>query len=77
MIDAFVFWLMKFAAQLAIAVAVISLVVLIATWRWTVIWLKQRNCPHANTWEDLKCDVRCVDCGANLGFIGEYRKDKS
>ncbi len=74
------FWLAKFVAEMAFAALVLLILfivcVLIALWMQIPIWVKQYHCkhPHEQSYETTKCDVRCRQCGKNLGFIGSLKE---
>lgn len=37
-------------------------------------WFKQ--CKHESFYETMACDAVCVNCGKNLGFIGNLDRSK-
>jgi len=37
------------------------------------LW-QQMRCKHKRYFETTKCDAICIDCGKNLGFIGNLRR---
>ena len=77
MIEAFIFWLMKPLAEIAmvLAVLVIALLIYIAT---TIPgWVKLSRCKHEKVWEDMACQAHCSNCGKNLGFIGNWRAPRN
>ena len=41
------------------------------------IVIKQSRCKHEKYRENMKCDAICSECGKNLGFIGNVRKQKT
>ena len=57
-----------------IIVSIILLLVIIASIKTSI---KQRFCKHEKTFENSACDVICVKCGKNLGFIGSYNSKNS
>lgn len=67
---------MKPLAEIAFAVGVTVVVVMLAYALWSLLtWLTQRLCSHTRVWEDGACNARCRDCGKNLGLIGTWRKN--
>ena len=37
------------------------------------LW-QQMRCKHKRYFETTKCDAICIDCGKNLGFIGNLKR---
>lgn len=37
-------------------------------------WFKR--CRHDSFYETMSCDAICMDCGKNLGFIGDLDRTK-
>lgn len=77
MIEAFIFWIMKPLAEIAMVLAVLVIALLIYIVASIPVWLKQRRCKHDKVLEDMACNAHCSACGKNLGFIGAWRASKS
>ena len=39
-------------------------------------YFKYKNCKHDKVYETRACDAICINCGKNLGFIGNWHEYK-
>ena len=76
MMEAFIFWIMKPLAEVALGVAFLAVALLIYLVACIPGHLKRRRCKHETVWEDRACNAHCTSCGKNLGFIGSWREAK-
>jgi hypothetical protein len=74
--EAFIFWLMKPLAEIAIGLVVLVGAVLIYLLASIPGSIKQHRCKHEKVREDSACNAHCSACGKNLGFIGTWRESK-
>jgi hypothetical protein len=72
--EAFKFWMMKAAAEIATGLLITALILLAVFLILLPGMVKQLRCKHENISETMACDAVCTRCGKNLGFIGTWRK---
>jgi hypothetical protein len=60
-----------------VGVVVLIIVTLAFLVMYAAIWVKQALCKHRGDIRKTRaCDAICCDCGKNLGFIGDQRRNK-
>lgn len=70
------FWFSKDLVSFLIVLSIITLCILIRIIVSFVMKVKQSRCKHHSWHEDRSCHVICNDCNKDVGFIGEYFKNK-
>jgi hypothetical protein len=74
MFNAFVFWMMKPIAEIAVGFVIVMILMMIYGLTKLPDMLRKIRCKHELIREDRTCTAWCRTCGKNLGFIGNIRK---
>ena len=75
--DIVMVWLIKPLAEMLWALLVVAAIALVyglvLAKTWLANWRRQHRCKHERIKEDYACNAWCLECGSNLGFIGDWR----